>query len=112
MIIFHIGTTQDWQDAQRAGRYEVESLRTQGFIHCSTATQVLPVADSLFRGREDLVLLRIDEERVTAEIKYENCEDGEHLFPHIYGPLDLEAVTAVYEFEPGSDGSFVISGEA
>ena len=67
---------------------------------------MLRVADRLFRGRTGLVLLEIDTRRVGAEIRYENCEGGQENFPHIYGPLDLDSVVRVLEFEPREDGGF------
>ena len=81
----------------------------EGFIHCSTPAQVLQVANARFRGRSDLLLLSIDTDRVDAEIRYENLEGGEQLFPHIYGELDRDAVIRVVEFKPQADGSFGIA---
>ena len=69
---------------------------------------MIRVADRLFRGRTGLVLLEIDAGQVRAEIRYENCEGGQEVFPHIYGPLDLDSVVRVLEFEPGDDGSFAM----
>ena len=91
-MICHITTVDHWEDAQRAGTYEGDTLATEGFIHCSTREQVAVVANARFRGREDLVVLHIDESRLSAPVKYENLEGGEELFPHIYGPLNLDAV--------------------
>lgn len=62
------------------------------------------MANARFRGRQGLVLLQIDTTRVAPEIKYEGAE--EELFPHIYGPLDKEAVTTVYDFLPDKHGLF------
>ena len=59
----------------------------------------------LFHGRSDLVLLVIDSDRVTAPIRYEDAGSGQR-FPHIYGPLGLDAVVAVQDFGPGADGLF------
>ncbi len=104
-MIFHIATRDAWDDAARAGSYRADTLATEGFIHCSSAEQVAEVANVRFRGREDLVLLWIDPERVRAEIRYEDASDGSGTFPHIYGPLDIDAVARVTEFRE-SDGAF------
>ena len=105
-MIFHITTRADWAAAQSAGRYEATSLRTEGFIHCSTREQVVAIANTRFRGRNDLLLLGIDEERLDATLRYEEVEESETPFPHVYGPLNLEAVTCVYDFPPMADGTF------
>jgi len=107
-IIFHITNRADWAAAQAAGAYTADSLASEGFIHCSTAVQVLATADRIFRGRRDLLLLSIDSARVKPEIRHENLEGGTQLFPHIYGALALDAVVAVHEFPPREDGSFAM----
>ena len=91
-----------------ASRYETDSLHARGFIHCSKPEQVISVANFKFRCQTDLVLLYIDTDKVTSEIRYENCEGGNELFPHIYGPLNIEAVTHVCDFQPLSDGKFAL----
>jgi uncharacterized protein (DUF952 family) len=105
-IIFHITTREDWDKAKSGGSYRPEAFSAEGFIHCSTRAQLVRVADERFRGQRGLVLLCIDEERVAAEIVYENLEGGRELFPHIYGALNVRAVVDVLEFEPGADGRF------
>jgi uncharacterized protein (DUF952 family) len=102
-LIFHIATREEWGAA--AGEYRPDTLETEGFIHCSEAHQVAEVANVRFRGREDLVLLWIDPTRVRAEIKYEDTSDGSGRFPHIYGPINTDAVARVTDFDERS-GSF------
>jgi len=104
-MIFHITTKTAWDEAARAGSYRANTLETEGFIHCSEADQVADVANVRFRDREDLVLLWIDPERVRAEIKYEDASDGSGKFPHIYGPLDIDAVARVTDYRE-RDGAF------
>ncbi len=103
--IFHITSREMWE--QTGPTYSGDTLRSEGFIHCSTAKQALPVANAIFSGRPDLVLLTISAERVKAEIRYENVEGGAELFPHIYGPLNRDAVVSVEPLEVGADGAFV-----
>ena len=104
--IYHITTREAWEESITEGSYRPEAFADEGFIHCSTREQVVGVADARFRGRSGLVLLRIDTDRVAAEIVYENLEGGRELFPHIYGGLNARAVVEVLEFEPGADGRF------
>lgn len=107
-IIFHIAQREAWNQSQTDRSYRPEMFSVEGFIHCSTGGQVLGVANTRFRGRTDLLLLSIDTDRVRAEIRYENLEGGEQLFPHIYGDLAHDAVTRVTEFKPGEDGTFAL----
>ncbi len=94
--IFIITTKQDWAKAQAAGKYESASLVTEGFIHLSRPHQVLQVAGRHFKGKSDLLLLQINQEKVVAPVKYEGNESN--LFPHMYGPLNLDAVVGVDNF--------------
>ena len=103
--VFHIAVARQWAEATTA--YRPETFDDDGFIHCSTASQVMKVARRRFRGRADLVLLRIDPELVEPEIRIENLEGGDELFPHIYGELDLSAVTGLEPLVLGADGEFI-----
>lgn len=107
-VILHITERAAWEKARTAGAYETLTLASEGFIHCSEPRQVIRVADERFRGRAGLVLLEIDAGRVGPEIRYENLEGGEELFPHVYGPLNLDAVVGVEPFEPREDGTFAL----
>jgi uncharacterized protein (DUF952 family) len=108
--IFHIAKSTDWAAAQLEGTYRVStlgcSLEEQGFIHCSLVDQVAPVANATYRGIPELILLVIATDRVQADIRYENLEGGDELFPHIYGPLAVAAVVSVLPYAPGRDGLF------
>ena len=105
-IIFHIADRTLWEQGQARGSYQPEMYATEGFIHCSTAEQVIAVANLRFRGQLNLVLLAIDTERINHEIRYENLEGGLQLFPHIYGELNPSAVVRVSELVPDVDGFF------
>jgi uncharacterized protein (DUF952 family) len=111
-LLFHIAPEAAWQAARQAGRYEAPSLAGEGFIHCSTREQVLEVANRLFRGRADLLLLAVDPGRVPARIRYENLEGGQVAYPHVYGPLPLAAVERVLPFPARPDGGFDWPDEA
>lgn len=110
-IIWHITRREMWEIARRAGSYRGDTLDAVGFIHCSTQQQAVRVANSLFRGQKGLVLLGIQTDKVKVEVRFESVA-GEGLFPHIYGPLNLDAVIQVLDFEPGADGLFAWPQEA
>jgi uncharacterized protein (DUF952 family) len=108
-LLLHITTRSAWFAAQAAGNYTADSLAMQGFIHCSRPSQVLRVANDLFRDQKGLVLLVIDPARLTAELKWEPGADlATEDFPHLYGPLNLEAVVGVLPFEQDASGHFCL----
>lgn len=111
MNIYHITSRKAWIDATRSGSYTAPSLASEGFIHCSSAAQILAVAREYFRGQTGLVLLVIDTRRLEAEVKWERSSVPEGLaeqttFPHVYGQIRLEAVNHTLDFEPNGDGEF------
>jgi uncharacterized protein (DUF952 family) len=102
--IFHICSKEDWLTGQEIGSYLADSLESEGFIHCSTEEQVVRVANSMFKGKEDLLLLHITVEKLWAELRWEEAEGD--VFPHIYGPINLDAVFKVERFDVGEDGTY------
>lgn len=106
-IILHLTTAEAWSAAQQAGEYRAPSLETEGFIHCSLPEQIAGVANAWFAGQGGLVLLALDSTRLRPEVRMEPGTDRpEELFPHVYGPINLEAVIQVIEYVPGEDGRF------
>ena len=103
-LILHICPREAWEAAVESGEYKAPSLSSEGFIHCSHPEQVGRVANHLFTGVQGLILLHINAQFVLAEIRWEEVE-GE-TFPHIYGPLNLDAVVDIEDFPPGEDGHF------
>lgn len=106
--IFHIAQAAAWNGSE--ADYRGDTLDTEGFIHCSEAHQVMPVANAIFRGVADLVLLEIDPERVGPDIRYESPDGGDERFPHVYGPLNRDAVLATHPLEPDASGEFKVPG--
>lgn len=92
--VFHITTCAEWADALVNGEYAGGSLAREGFIHASTADQWPLVRSRLYSGRDDLVLLEVDLDRYSHDVRWENLEGGEELFPHLYGPVETIAVVS------------------
>ena len=114
-FIYHIAVAADWERAVRDGQYMMSTrgvtLAEQGFIHASTAGQVARVANAFYRGEPDLLLLVIDPGRVGPEIRYEHVPGQSEPYPHIYGPLNIDAVVETRPFEPGPDSQFSFPDE-
>ena len=68
--------------------------RKDGFIHLSASHQVRETAQKHFSGKADLLLVTVGEESLGQGLKWEVSRGGE-LFPHVYGPLPLTAVSEV-----------------
>ncbi len=108
-MLVHICAADDWRRSQDRGEHRPASLDDVGFIHLSTPDQVHLPANRLYAGRTDLVLLHIDSERLTAPMRWEPgvpTDPASMVFPHLYGPLPVAAVTSVTPYLPEADGSF------
>jgi uncharacterized protein (DUF952 family) len=109
--IFHITTCSAWDEARAAGAYVPPSLEREGFIHFSAADQVAGVANRTFRGQRDLVLLCVASERLAGVVRHEHAADAGEAFPHLYGPLNLDAVIEVIPIAEDPEG-FELPDEA
>jgi len=108
-MILHFCPRAQWEAAVPAGSYRADSLETQGFIHCSTPEQVAVPATALARGRQDIVLLEIDEGRLGRPVVWEEGDPpdpGGMLFPHVYEAIPVAAVVGVHDYRPETDGTF------
>ncbi|HEY1713391.1 MAG TPA: DUF952 domain-containing protein [Solirubrobacteraceae bacterium] len=111
-VIFHITTRDEWESALPAGRYVAAGYDADGFIHLSTRDQVVRVANARFAGARDLVLLWVAADRLGAPLRYEPGDPGsDELFPHLYGPLNADAVLRAAAMVEGPDG-FVLPAQA
>jgi uncharacterized protein (DUF952 family) len=93
-VIYHITTKHDWEAAQESGSYTAPSLATEGFIHCSEEPQVKGVLERYYKGKTDLLKLIIDTSLLQPELKYELAPSVNENFPHVFGPINLDAVVA------------------
>lgn len=112
-MILHITTKSDWEKAIENGEYTSAS-------HCSTLKQTVDTANLFFKGVNGLVLLCIDEDRLTSECKFEDPAGSgtdkhdprfDNLFPHIYGPINLDSVFKVVDFPSNEKGIFELPNE-
>jgi uncharacterized protein (DUF952 family) len=103
-LIVHLCPRQEWLQAQVSGSYQDISLRDAGFIHCSQPEQLLEVANRFYQDIPDLVLLWLDPDQLTSAVRWELADGA--LFPHVYGPINLEAVIAIGAFQPDLNGTY------
>ncbi len=93
-MIYHVATSEDWNMHLTNSTYEPEAYAKERFIHCSTKEQVQGVVQRYYAGQKNLILLHIDETKLTVEWKYEEASNKE-LFPHVFGPINKEAIVTV-----------------
>lgn len=93
--ILHICSPDEWDDARRAGARLAPSLATEGFVHCSLPRQLAGVAARRFAGVSDATVLVIDPERLDAPVVLEDSYGSGDEFPHVHGPITVEAVVEV-----------------
>lgn len=113
-MIFHITSLAAWSHAQRDGRLLSDSLVSEGFIHCATRAQVMPVANKYYKGQSGLCLLAIDESRLTSPVRWESptgessetADSAGLRFPHVFGPINLDSVQSTAALSIESDGLF------
>ncbi|WP_306338876.1 DUF952 domain-containing protein [Streptomyces sp. KL118A] len=105
--LLHITERALWDAAREAGTYEMstrgKTLGEEGFIHCSLPEQLPGVAAFLYgnyEGPDELVVLTIDSARLTVPVRFEAPRPGGVEFPHIYGPLPVDAVVEVSPWSP------------
>jgi len=103
--IVHVLARADWETFRDREEYRPRSLDEQGFVHCSKLGQIGLVADYNHADDDELVLVLLDESRLDAPVRYEtDGEDGKSAFPHVYGPLTLDAVIEAVPFEQDETG--------
>ena len=94
-VIYHIAFAKAWEDAKQKGYYEHPTLKSEGFIHCSLDNQVAGVLERYFQGEKDLIKLVIDTDKLTSKHIFDWSKSTEDTYPHIYGPINLDAVIGV-----------------
>ncbi|RYY70981.1 MAG: DUF952 domain-containing protein [Chitinophagaceae bacterium] len=91
-MIYHVTTNTDWQKAKAQGSYSHISLEREGFIHTCSRAQLSGVLERYYKSTPDLLLLHIDEDLLEADMKYEMAPSVNEEFPHIFGPINIDAV--------------------
>ena len=108
MLIFKICHAGEWRAAMRTGVYDGSAKdRADGFLHFSTAKQLMGTLAKHYAGESDLLLVAADEGLLGAALKYEPSRNGD-LFPHLYGQLPVSAVKWAREIRRDAGGGFVL----
>jgi uncharacterized protein (DUF952 family) len=106
--IFHLTTPQAWAAAQEPGAYAPEHYADEGFIHCSTQSQLLESANKHFQKADALIVLILPAQKLGEELKWEASRGGA-LFPHLYRPLSTEEVSGTFALQKNDEGTWTYS---
>src|SRR5690349_19171657 len=101
-LIFHIVVPSEYE-RQRDGDYRADSLATEGFIHCSNRDQISGVANQFYTQAPELWTLAIDADRLTSPLRDEDPGVGQ-TFPHVYGPINRDAIVDVQVLQRAENG--------
>lgn len=94
-MIYHIATPQAWQQALQQGFYVPDAFETEGFIHACRAEQIESVLEKHFKGISNLLVLHLDEKKLTAPHAFVFAAAVNDEFPHIFGSINLDAIEEV-----------------
>ena len=96
MLIYHIVLPEVWEKFKDKNFYEAESLRTEGFIHCSFADQIETVLQRYYKNVGKVLILTIEAEKIKS--KYvEEPSTNQEIYPHIYGAINRGAIVEIVE---------------
>lgn len=102
MHIYHVVLPEVWETFRDQANYEAESLKAEGFIHCSFAHQLDAVLNRYYSGAQRVNILTVDPARLTSRLVEEPSTNGE-IYPHIYGTINCEAIIEADERVIGSN---------
>ncbi len=102
MTIYHIVSPEVWEKFKDKEFYEADSLKTEGFIHCSFAGQLEAVLRRYYKDAERVFILQIEPEKLTAKLVEEPSTNNE-IYPHIYGKINAEAIIGIEERKKNAD---------
>ena len=94
-MIYHLTQKKNWEEAVNKGFYDAASLYSEGFIHCSNKDQVHATLDRYFKDQSEILVLTIEKSKLQAPLQYDFSTSVNQEFPHIYGPINMDAVVDV-----------------
>ena len=106
--IYHLSRKDDWVTSETSEIYHGSAEDSiDGYLHFSTAAQLVASANKHRKGEKNLLLLEVDTQKLTnSDLRWETARQGD-LFPHIYGSLDKFAVTRVFELSINNEGQHI-----
>lgn len=103
-MILHCMKKSTWEERRNKDFWGKRNIEAEGFIHCSQPEFFWRVAPNFDNIDDELVILCIDESKLSAKVKYEDGDNCGRSYPHIYGMINNSAVTAVLPFLRDENG--------
>ena len=92
--IYHLATLAEWAEAQERGSVAPASLAADGFIHCSTPSQLAATIGRHHAHASELAVLHLDPITLGDALVWEESRPGE-VYPHIYREISVDEVVEV-----------------
>lgn len=106
-MIYHLIAKEKWALCSKNSSYKPNSVDREGYIHCSFENQIMKVADTFYKNQKNLLILCIDEKKLSNSLKVEDLFNLNEVYPHIYGELPIESVEKVISINVDSNGEFI-----
>lgn len=104
-VTYHLVPEPVWSERGGAEMYLPEAYEADGFIHLTNGLDELVKVANMFYTSDDrdYLVLALDMNRISSEVRY---DDPDNVYPHVYGPLNTDAVLGTFTAERGADGTF------
>lgn len=105
-LTYHATPKTHWDALDPDESYLPRDFETDGFIHCTDGAEALSIVLTTYYRDEpgDWVVLYVDADQITSPMRY---DDPAEVFPHVYGPINRDAIVAVKEIGRAADGTFL-----
>ena len=110
-MILHCMKKAEWNLLKDQRAWGLRQIEAEGFIHCSTVEYFWRVAPNFKDVKEEMVLVCIDESKLRSEVRYEDGDNCGRAYPHVYGPVNNDAVVMVLPFLRDESGNYIRNPE-
>lgn len=110
-MILHCMKKEIWEEIKNKKFYGEDNIKSEGFIHCSPVEYLWRVAPNFQTITDELVLLCIDTDKLESEVRWEDGDNCGRCYPHVYGLINLDAVTTVLPYLKDEIGNWIKNDE-